>query len=124
MYIFLRILLLFLWVLFVIFANDVFKLFIEYFKKKLEEFYQYSWQRRAGKFGRYFMIFYDGFLTKSYEIFGIVFTPVWWMVCFNIYMIILLFCHLCWVQIVFLVAEIFPQYLGELLEKPLRDLWF
>jgi hypothetical protein len=70
------------------------------------------------------MIFYDKFLTKSYEIFGIVFTPVWSFFCFNLYMVILSFCHLCWVQIVLLVSEIFPQYLGEILEKPMKDAWF
>jgi hypothetical protein len=124
MYFFLRILLLFLWVVGVLIANFFTDTLIEFFKRKLEAFYEFCWRGRAGKFGEYFMLFFDKFLTKSYQTFGYTFMPVWLGVCVSIFSGILLTMHVLWVRMVFVVANTWPQYFNWLLDGPMKDSWF
>ena len=122
--IFLNFLMLFFWVIGVLIANFLTDSFIEFLKRKLDMFYYRCWQRRHGKFGKYFMFFFDRFLTKSYQIFGYTFMPVWLIVCLIIFSVILFAMHILWVQMLFVVANTWPQYFMWLLVGPMKDVWF
>jgi hypothetical protein len=115
---------LFFWVVGVLIANFFTDSFIEFLKRRLEMFYEFCWQRRAGKFGEYFMLFFDKFLTKSYQTFGYTFMPVWLIICFFIFSVILLIIHVLWVRMLFVVANTWPQHFMWLLVGPMKDAWF